>query len=295
MDTDATSPVDGGDTSVEDTAEVNTEVETEGLEPDQQFDDDGNPIEEPDEDEEVDLDDLKIKVSKDVAAKLKELKEGNLRQADYTKKTQEAAELRKALEAERNNLRETSDAELGAAAQATAIAQQIQAYQKVDWNAWNDQDPFEAQKAFMQFQQLKDAQQQALGRLQHLRNERLSTAQQEAAKRMEEGRRTLSRDIPGWNDDTKAKLIGFAAEYGFSRDELDDLEADPRVARVLHAAFTGREAIGKQQKAQNHVKAQQAQPAATVKARTAPPSGLDDRLSTEEWMKRREKQARQQA
>jgi hypothetical protein len=288
MDTDATSPVDGGDTSAEDTAGVDTEVDTQETEPEQQFDDDGNPIEtEPDEDEEVELDDLKIKVPKDAAQKVRE---AMLRQADYTKKTQEVAELRKALEADRSNLRETSDAELGAAAQATAIAQQLAAYQRVDWGAWNDSDPFEAQKAFMQFQQLKDAQQNALGQLQHLRNDRLSKAQQEAARRMEEGRKTLATHIPGWNDDHKAKLIGFAAEYGFSRDELDDLEADPRVARVLHEAFTGREASRKQQQAQRHVTAQQAQPAAVVRARTAPPAGLDDRLSIDEWNKRREAQ-----
>lgn len=264
MATDPTNLVEGSDTSVEDTAGLDDGVDTEGeASGEPQFDDDGNPIEEPDEDEEIELDDeLKVKVPKSKAQKARE---HLLRQADYTRKTQEVAELRKALEADRNNLQQASDAELGAAAQATSIAQQLAAYQRVDWNAWNDNDPFEAQKAFMNFQQLKDAQQQALGQLQYLRNQRVSAAQQESARRIEEGKRTLSKDIPEWNDDHKAKLIGFAAEFGFSREELDDLEADPRVARVLHAAFTGSQAKRAATKLANLAQGQRIQPAKTLK------------------------------
>jgi hypothetical protein len=287
MSTEATNPVDGEDNAAA-TLPDDTEVTTEEVQP--QFDDDGNEIQPEPEDEEIDLDDLKLKVPKDQAQKVRE---AMLRQADYTRKTQEVAELRKALEADRNNLQQASDAELGAAAQATSIAQQLAAYQRVDWNAWNDNDPFEAQKAFMNFQQLKDAQQQALGQLQYLRNQRVSAAQQESARRIEEGKRTLAKDIPEWNDGHKAKLIEHAASaYGFTAQELDDIEADPRVARALHDAFEGSQAKRKAQAAQRHVTAQQAQPAAKAGGSGAPPSGLDDRLSQSEWLKRREAQLR---
>jgi hypothetical protein len=42
----------------------------------------------------------------------------------------------------------------------------------------------------------------------------------------------------------------------------------------------------------NLVAAQQVQPAASVKARGAPPAGLDDRLSPDEWVRRRNAQLR---
>jgi hypothetical protein len=283
MDTETTNLVDGEDTSA-DTLDTGTEVETEGEELEPELDEDGNPIDpEPDDSEEVEHEGQKYKVPKALKPLL-------LMQADYTRKTQDLAEQRRVFETERQQVGQATHDELNAFAQATSIQQQLAAFQRVDWNAWNDQYPFEAQKAFMQFQQLKDAHQGALGQLQFARQQRLSMAQQETARRIEQGRQQLATEISGWNDDLKAKLIGFAAEYGFSRDELDDLESDPRVAKVLHAAFQGRDATRKTQQAQRHLAAQQAQPAATVKAHKAPPTGLDDRLSAGEWLKRRNAQ-----
>lgn len=287
----ATSPAEDGDTE-ESTATETQEVETEGQETEPQFDDDGNPIEEPDEDEEVELDaDLKLKVPKETAARLKELKEGNLRQADYTKKTQEVAELRKAVTAEKEQFQQTTEAELQAFVAAQSVAAQIQQFEKIDWDAWEAQDPFEAQRGYRQYQTALRQHQQAMGQHAYLRNERLSKAQAETQKRQEEGRTALAKEI-GWNEDLKARLVDFAAGFGFSRDELSDLEEDPRAAKILHAAFEGAEAKRKSQAAQRHVQAQQVTPAATVKPRSAPPAGLDDRLSAEEWARRRNEQLR---
>ena len=285
MDTDTTSPVDGEDTVDETT--LDTEAEVEAQEP--ELDEDGNEIE-PDEDEELELDDdLKLKVPKSQAQKVRE---ALLRQADYTKKTQELADRRKAFEAEQNQLASATQAELNTYAVAQSVAAQLQQYQNVDWKAWSESDPFEAQTAFMQFQQLKDAHAQAMGQLQQLRGQRLSHAQQETAKRIEQGRQELAKHIPGWNDDLRAKLIGYAAEQGFSQDELSDLEADPRVARVLHAAFEGSQAKRKATAANKHLQAQQVQPAASVGAKAIPPRGLSDKLPTDEWIRRRNEQLR---
>lgn len=286
MDTEtATNPVEGEDTAaatLPETQEV--EAAAEELEPAR--DEDGSPIEEPpsDDSEEIELDGLKFTVPK--AAK-----DAFLRQADYTRKTQDLAQARKAFEAERQAIAGTTQKELDAFAEARSIEAQIAQFQRVDWNAWNDTDPPEAQKAFMRYQQLKDGYSAALGQLSGLRNQRLSVAQQETAQRIEQGREALIREI-GWNDDLKARLTGFAAEYGFSADDLSDLEADPRVAKVLHAAFEGREVSRKHASASRHVQAQKVEPAATVGAKAAPPSGLDDRLSTDEWMRRRNAQLR---
>lgn len=81
-----TNPVEGEDNAT--ATPVNTqEVETEQLEP--QYDADGNEI--PDE-EEVEIDpELKLKLSK---AEAQKLKDAMLRQADYTRKTQELSQQR---------------------------------------------------------------------------------------------------------------------------------------------------------------------------------------------------------
>ena len=290
MDTETTNSVGGEDTGapiLDAEAGVEPQSEAEIL-----YDDEGNPVEEP-EDEEVELDDeVKLKVPKDHAQKVRE---AMLRQADYTRKTQELAEARKAFAAETDTFRQASEAELNTFATLTNLQGQIAQYQRIDWAAWHDQDPFAAARATSEYNIVRDAYQQAQFQLAGLRQQRLSVAQQEIAKRTEEGRAALTREIPGWNNDLKAKLTDFAADFGFSRDEIDDLEADPRVAKVLHAAFKGSEAVRKAQRAQTHVDAQQAQPAAKVGARSAPPAGLDDRLSTSEWVKRREAQVRKRA
>lgn len=265
---DATNPVADADTP-ESTGAETQEVD-EGF-TETQTDDTGTPEQEPDEDEDFEVEeDLKIRVPKSVAEKLRL---AALRQSDYTKKTQEVAEIRKATIAEREQLQQATGNELLAFAQAQNIGQQLQAYSQINWqaemmaaNANFDEDAkANIQAQFMQYQQLKDAHGQALGTLHNLRTQRLSVAQQETAKRTEEGRQVLVKEIPGWNDDHKAKLIGFAAEYGFTADELSDIEADPRQAKILQAAFDGTSAKRAATKLANLAKDKQVQPAKVLK------------------------------
>src|SRR5688572_10024557 len=136
----ATNPVEGGDTSVEDTEAQQQEVEQQ--EEEIELDEEGNPIAREAEDEEIELDDLKLKVPKDQAQKVRE---ALLRQADYTRKTQEVAKAREALEAERSSIHQASQAEIGALAQVSAIDQRLAQFQGVDWQAWAREDPFSAQ------------------------------------------------------------------------------------------------------------------------------------------------------
>lgn len=285
----ATNPVEVEESPVEGTETETQEVEQQD---EQQFDDDGNPIE--DDDEEIELDDLKLKVPKTEAQKVRE---ALLRQADYTRKTQELAEGRKAFDQERQTFQQSSQEELAAAAQAMNIAQQLSAYQRMteaDWQQWQYDDPDGAQAGFRQFTLLKDQHGQALGQLNHLRAQRVSAAQQEAAKRIEQTKATLAKDIPGWNDAVEAQVRDYGIkEFGFTADEMADMKIDPRIAKAFHRLHTLEAAEAKRKKAQGHVAAQQVQPARAVRANTPPATGLSDRLSTEEWLRRREKQVRE--
>jgi len=101
---------EGVEGSEEDDSEQEEDDESQSDEDDEDSDDDDS--EEDDEDdsetEEVELsEDLEIELPDGTSATLKELREGHLRQADYTKKTQALAEERKKFEAESTKSQET--------------------------------------------------------------------------------------------------------------------------------------------------------------------------------------------
>lgn len=283
MDIDSpTNSVDGGDTSADiattdtgvdtsvDTLETTEAGDAETGTDEPQYDDDGLLIEDkPDVatadaigSEEVEFEGVKYKVPAP-------LKDALLRQADYTKKTQELAEERKAIKAEREAVQQASAEEMSARANLTLIDQQIAQFHKVDWNAYNDQDPFEAQKAFQQFTLLKDARSQTANYISHVQQERTLKEQQETAKRLEEGAAELKRDIKDWSPATAAKLMDFAqTTYKFSQEDLDGID-DPRLIKVLHAAHQWEEHQAKAKKAAQIAKGQQVQPVSTLKGTTA--------------------------
>jgi hypothetical protein len=185
---DTTNLVEGTDTA-EATAASDTGVEAQEIEP--QYDDDGNLIEAVDEDEEIDLDDdLKLKVSKAAAAKLKELKEGNLRQADYTRKTQEIAELKRATGETLQQLHNMNAQEFGARSALMSIDSQLAKYQGVNFAAalaeanrnFDEDAKANINAAFMEYQQLGQARQNALNQIGQAQHARQSFEQQETAK-----------------------------------------------------------------------------------------------------------------
>ena len=117
---------------------------------DEQVSDNVDDIEAVDDDEEIDYEGEKYRVPP-------KLKDAFLRMADYTQKTQEVAETRKAIEGERaafeqeRNLAAQSyqrqQANLQAYASLSALDGKLEQFGSVNWQQWSDQDPVEAQKA----------------------------------------------------------------------------------------------------------------------------------------------------
>jgi hypothetical protein len=284
---DATNQVAADDT------DLSTVPGDEGVSGEATLDEYGNAIEAEEEEEEIDLDDdLKLKLPKSQAEKLRL---AAMRQADYTRKTQELAEARKAFEAERQSIGQADEQEFNARAAITVLDRQLAQFANVNWNQWQETDPFEAQKAFMQFQQLKDARTNSQKFLERAQAERTGRQQQETARLVQEGAAELARDIPGWSPDLSAKLQDFGAKaYGLSKQDFDNV-VDPRAVKLLHAAFQWHQHSETQKKAKTIQKQQEVTPAASVGKGKASPTGLDDRLSTDEWLKRRQAQVRKRA
>lgn len=226
----------------------------------------------------------------------KELKGEFLMQQDYTKKTQEAAELRKAAEAQKATLEQrerelSQDVEERAALHA--LSKTIEQYEQINWNALEQQNPQLAASKYRELQEMRNAAQRLAFGLSQKQQQRAQESERERATRLQERDAVLAREIPNWSKATESKVKEFGIAQGLTTDEVENIH-DPRFVKILHSAW-----IGQQLQAKAKAEAAKAKtaeepepkPTPTVGARKgASPSGLDDRLPIDEWMRRRNKQ-----
>jgi hypothetical protein len=170
--------------------------------------------------------------------------------ADYTKKTQEVAEQRKALEdyaqtiqVQEQQLRQQAELQqslIGELAQITAIDQQLAQFQAIDWNQLSENDFVEAQKLFFTQNKLQNQRTELVNQLES-KQQQLSQAQQKAhSERIAKGKEILAKEIPNWSQQTSQEIISAGKEfYGFNDDEMASV-IDPRHVKVLHDAMQWR-------------------------------------------------------
>jgi hypothetical protein len=162
---------------------------------------------------------------------VEELKRGNLRQRDYTRKTQELAEARKQLEA---NYEEIQRERAQYAQMLPALQERLQqpVEQEPDWDTLYDTDPVMAAKAERQWkkqQEERTAQLQAVEaerqRMMGLEQQRLEQMQ---AQYFEQQRQILPELIPEWRDNSVASkeakdIRSFLLKEGFSEQDVNGL------------------------------------------------------------------------
>lgn len=162
---------------------------------------------------------------------IEELRSGHLRQKDYTRKTQELAEHRKAVEAKDQEM----DRERAEYAQLLpALAERIQqeAKQEPDWDTLYDTDPVMAAKAERQW---RKEQEERVAQLQAVQAEQQRMQQIEAQKReqmqqsyLEQQRQILPDIIPEWRDSKVAateatQIRDFLLGEGFSEQDVSGM------------------------------------------------------------------------
>lgn len=219
-------------------------------------------------------------------------------QADYTRKTQEVAEQRKAVEAAQEAFENQAKAHqeyIQDLAQVVAIDNALKQYGQVNWQELNAQDPVQAQSLWFQYQQLKEARNAAAGQIQQKEVARKQAEEQKAleakrstAKQIQECFATVARDIKGWGPELAQQLDKTAAEFGFTNDELRQVK-DPRFVKLLHEAHLGRQLLKKQTPPNPPKQQPPAKPVPTVGG-SAPAKQDPARMSTEDWIKHRRKQ-----
>lgn len=237
-----------------------------------------------DDDEEVEHNGKKYRVPKAFQAE-------RLMHADYTKKTTDLAETRRAWEAQRVQADAADETERAEHGRAYSLKEQMKLFDAVDWQGLNASDPVEAQSLWFEREQAKSALAELEGQLQQKGDARLRGQREALATAMQETGRVLSRDIPGWTPQVANAIADFGIkEFGIEPAEIRAM-SDPRVWKALHRAMTAEASLAKAKAGERQATIQKVTPAKRVGAGAAPTiTGPDDRQSGAAWQRAREAQ-----
>jgi len=230
---------------VEETEEDEVESESESAE----AEDTDKPVEEEgeepeEEEEETEESSYTIKVGgEEYEVDLDELKAGYQRQSDYTRKSQEVAEQRKANEAiQAERLKLEQERQMYANGLQMLREQQqskLQEFKDVDWENLKEEDPY----AYMlKKDEYRDAQEKARNATQQQKIVQQQQQAQEAQARatfVQDQYSKLTEALPEWSDENstvKEDIRKFAISSGYAPEEVDQL-ADHRSVLILKKAM----------------------------------------------------------
>lgn len=214
-------------------------------------DDEGNPIE-----EEADEDDGTEEVEWNDGKKYRvprELKDGYLRQADYTRKTQEVAETRKHVEAARTAVQlqaKIIDAVGPAMAHRQDAIAKLQQLESPEFQARLAQlkatDYLKAQEWRDYRADLERYVAKIDNDIQSAASELQIQQQQETARQLEYMNRVLQTKMPGWGQKRADQISeAMVKHYGFTIDEVASIR-EPRVVALADDARKWREHVANQ-------------------------------------------------
>jgi hypothetical protein len=188
----------------------------------------------------------------------KPLVEGAMRQADYSRKTQEVAAVRKQVAAEKL-LIQTDGAAMQELAPAYAELQNIG--QQIEALRGSLPDPAVDPVAYLQHDKRVRDLEAAGAKLQSAvaqrRTELARQKQSALAELLQTGTAILSREIPGFNGEVRNEIGKFAIAEGYAPEELQQVY-DPRFIKLAY-------------KAMQYDKLQRSRPAVQKKIADAPP------------------------
>lgn len=251
-----------------------------------------------DELEEVEIDGVAYKLPKDVASKV-------MMHADYTRKTQEHAENESHFKERYDQFvqREAATAALmDDLKRLHAIDYQIEQLNGINYEQLNVEDAERARSLWFRREQLKADRDGIARELDTKNSQRLDAQRGEYQAMLKQGQAILNRPDPsvGWEKGgitpkVKERITQAAEVLGISQQELAGIY-DPRHIKALNLVGIGLNTLKKAQ-AVTAKPSEQAplKPVSQVgKSGKSPAAirGLDDRLSDEEWLRRRNAQLR---
>jgi hypothetical protein len=183
----------------------------------------------------------------------RELKDGYLRQQDYTIKTQQAAEYVRQSQAEVQQqaaVVQTLAKEVGT---LHSLDAQISQFDGLDWNALRANDPSQADSLRIRLMELKEQRRDAVSNLQeadaNLRRQAAQAFQQQTSLALQR----LQKTIPGFTDQTLTDLSKKCQQAGYGKQFLSQL-ADGLLMEDLWKARQWDDLQAKKPMVQNKVK-----------------------------------------
>ena len=254
------------------------EKEQEAAEPEAQAEEEAKEVQAEESDKiTIEVDGKQVELTK---AELADYYKNGLRQADYTRKTMEAAETRKAAEAERQKAlqerREYSQNLMRLEAQTeAALAEQ----QQLDWDGLLQSDPVEYLKQKALYEKRYATMQQIAQ--QKVQIEQLNQAEQQKAfvQTLQEQQEQLLAKLPEWKDakkasEDKAALRSYLLAEGYAQEAVDGI-SDAKAVLIARKAMLYDQMISKASAAAKKV--------STLPTKVERPgagrSGLDQRSS----------------
>lgn len=214
-------------------------------EPEQEQEPADEPEEEAEQEEEepkrftINVDGKEVEVSE---SELAEAYKNGLRQSDYTKKTMEVAEQRKAAEAEIAKAQTERTEYATRLNQFQALLQaQLQEQSQTNWAQLIESDPVEYLKQQNLYQQRQASLYQVQQEQQQLYALQQQEQQQAYARFLQSEQSSLVDKIPAWKDEAKAtaekaEIKGFLKQFGFSDEEISSV-ADHRHVLIARQAM----------------------------------------------------------
>ncbi len=261
----------------------------------EQQSDDAASQEQAEEDDEIEVDGKKFVMPKSAAEKLKAER---LMHADYTRKTQEVAETRKQIEAEREQVKQAAAQQqqfIKEIAKVHAIDDQLEQYKALDWNKLSDEDPVSAQKLHFQFQALQQQRNQAAEAVAQKQNEHALNEQQATAKQVQEAEAYVQREIQGWTPERGAVVNDYIQAQGVKLDQATAkaIFANPALIKIFDQAEKFGQLL-KKQSAKPSTPAAPPAPVTRVSAARASAKVDPAKMPVDDWMAQRNKQVRGQ-
>lgn len=200
--------------------------------------------------EEIEVDGKRLKIPS-------EAKEYLLRQADYTRKTQEVASRAKELDAREAQItqrQQVSENEMNAHVALSRIGERLKQFEGLNWaeeRAKVGDDPIargELNTLWQEYQELAGLQQQGQQYLKDAAQQRTDHAQQETAKRHAATEAFAAKNIKGWGADLHKQIVTWAGENGFDEATLKEAYT-PQVYSALYKAYQWDQSLKRQQSA----------------------------------------------
>lgn len=228
----------------------------------------------------------------EIAEKLDQFTKGTW--SDYTRKSQEVAEQRKALQAEAEyvaRVKSLTDEGQRTFARGLQLREEIEQLAKVDLRALWQSQPDQARQVSDLLAQKQLEFQRTVAKVGEYEAQAARAEQEATARREQDGRDYVSKIVKGWSDTHAAEAVAYAVKHGVPEEQAKNWARFPREAvwAWKAAQFDKLQAAAK---APPKPAAAPAAPVAAVRGRPAPATPDPDSMSDDQWLKWRNSQLR---